>query len=102
MQVASKVETKSLRSLQIVGCTRISIDAVTQLLHSSPSLTHLSCDKLDRVLEQLSYINTSHVYKLQNFEHNVSNDEEDSEKFLETMSNICPDIRTAKLNINQV
>ena len=102
MQTSSKIELKSLKSLQIVGCSRISIDAVTQLLHSSPSLIHLSCDKFDKVLEQLSSINTSHVYKLQNFEHNVSNDEEDFEKFLETMSKICPDIRTAKLNINQV
>jgi len=94
----TKVEFCTLRSLQLLGCSNVSVDSVLEVLDNQKCLTHVSHDKLPLIFQKIAEKSREQVYWLQNYEHNVF-DDEDIETFIEKLAAVCPYIKTAKLNI---
>ena len=95
-----------------MGCTNVSVEAVTNLVKTLPGITYVGSDKLSHLYKQLvtsfDHDQQSSLYQIENFEHTVTdsdNDEDDNNSDDVLMSKIaalCPNIQTVKLNINQV
>ena len=95
-----------------MGCTNVSVEAVTNLVKTLPGITYVGSDKLSLLYKQLvtsfDHDQQSSLYQIENFEHTVTdsdNDEDDNNSDDDFMSKIaahCPNIQTVKLNINQV
>ena len=95
------MEFCTLRSLQLLGCSNVSVDSVLEVLDNQKCLTHVSHDKLPLIFQKILEKRFEQVYGLQNYEQNVF-DDEDSETFIEKLAAVCPYIKTAKLNIIKV
>ena len=103
-----------LKSIYLMGCANISVEAVTNLVKTLPDITYVGCDKITHLYKQLaSSINPddcSSKYQIENFEHTVSdsdydNDDDDIDSdnvFMSKIAAHCPNIKTVKLTINQV
>ena len=102
-----------LKSINLMGCANVSVEAVTNLVKTLPDITYVGSDKITHLYKQLisTIDDCSRKYQIENFEHTVSdsdydNDDDDDtdsdEVFMSKIAAHCPNIKTVKLNINQV
>ena len=100
----------TLALLQIMGCHNITVKAVIDLLLNLTNLSYLGYDKIGEVFKSSSIFEANKIYAVQNFEQTVSHMENlegninhvvAHQDFVEKLSNICPRLKTVKLNINK-
>lgn len=99
-----------LAMLQIMGCHNITVKSVIDLLLNLPNLSYLGYDKIGEVFKSSSIFEANKIYAVQNFEQTVSHMENlegninhvvAHQDFVEKLSDICPRLKTVKLNINK-
>ena len=97
-----------LRSLHLTGCPQVSSTALTEALLQLRDLTYLGSEKIGQIFMNPTILEAGKIFKIQNFEFNVSSHEaetmdlKDSDKnYVEKLASVCPHLRTVKLNINK-
>ena len=99
-----------LTMLQIMGCHNITVKSVIDLLLNLSNLSYLGYDKIGEVFKSSSIFEAKRIYQVQNFEQTVSHMENMEgninhvvahQDFVEKLADICPRLKTVKLNINK-
>ena len=100
----------SLVMLHIMGCHSVSVKSVVDLLLHLPNLSYLGYEKIGEVFKSSSIFEANRTYRVQNFEQTVSHMENMDgninhvvahHDYLQKLSDICPRLKTVKLNINK-
>ena len=96
-----------LRSLQLTGCPKISVEALSEVLLRLPDLRYVGCDRLEEIFKSSRMIEAGKTFQVENFEFIVSSnrtetqEEKEAERhYVEKLSSVCPRLRRVKLNIN--
>ena len=97
-----------LRSLQLVGCPKITTEALIDVLLTLPELRYVGSDKTGEIFKHPRILEAGTIFQVENAELNVSShqaegmeEKETDRNYVEKLSSVFPNLRNVKLNINK-